>query len=79
MDADNRIGLLGIGAWLLGVIFIAMGLAGVFDAAQAADGPQCTTVYPRGFKVPKVSKASPTCSGGDLQATWRICTPRYNA
>jgi hypothetical protein len=74
----NAIGLLGIGAWLLGVIFIAMGLAGAFDAAQAADGPRCTTVYPRGFTVPKVSK-SPTCSGGDIQATWRKCTLRYTA
>lgn len=98
---SNAIGLLGIGAWLLGVIFIACGIGGIFNLPEPAKAEpyvaqethaQCTPEYPRGFTFPrviaKVTKQGkktvitmvpnelPTCTGGDLQSTWRVCTPR---
>lgn len=105
--ADNRIGLLGVAAWLLGVIFVACGIGGIFNlpedqvkpevhvayVAQTLN-PSCTIEYPRGFAYPRtttgtvklgkkqftvtVSKEPPTCTGGELQSTWRICTPRLS-
>ena len=101
MKREDAIGLLGIGAWLLGVLFIVCGLAGVFNTPEAAKAEpyvaqephaQCTLEYPRGFTYPRVTtkvtkqgkkavittvpNELPACTGGDLQSTWRVCTPR---
>jgi uncharacterized ferredoxin-like protein len=90
MDREsNAVGLIGIGAWLLGVIFVVCGLCGVFNTAHqvkpeeplVTQGPQCTLVYPRGFKLQKETKkisSSKTCTNGEFGSTWRACTPRTN-
>lgn len=89
MKREDTIGLLGIGMWLLGVLFVVCGLAGVFDLPP---GIKANCVTPVAAKAPKVTKAPaapkpqwglqeyfplPTCTGGDLQSTWRVCTPRF--
>lgn len=52
-----------------------------------ADGPRCTSTYPRGFKVtkppiPKPNKrltgSNQTCTNGEFGATWRMCVQRYS-
>jgi hypothetical protein len=60
---------------------VALGIlaAPVAPPAPAAEGPQCTYVYPRGFKVPKITKKKPVCKGGHIESTWRGCELRYKA
>jgi hypothetical protein len=83
-------GLLGIAAWLIGVVFVGSGQLGIWDAAPAkvtapsvtVSGPQCTLAYPRGLTpgtIARVTKRPKTCTDGDLQVTWRGCTLRYKA
>jgi hypothetical protein len=49
------------------------------EAVAAAYGPGCTSVYPRGFKVPRITNKHPVCQNGDLQSTWRGCELRYKS
>jgi hypothetical protein len=83
----TSIGLLGVAAWLVGVVFVGAGQLGTFDPPPAApsvvtSGPRCTFAYPRGldlWAIAKVTKHPETCENGDLQSTWRGCTPRFKA
>jgi hypothetical protein len=83
----TSIGLLGVAAWLVGVVFVGAGQLGTFDPPPAAPsivtyGPRCTFAYPRGLNprvIAKVTKQPKTCTDGDLQVTWRGCTLRYKA
>jgi hypothetical protein len=87
MNDGTSIGLLGIALWLVGVVFVGAGQLGTFDPPQAApsvvtSGPRCTFAYPRGFNpwvIARVTKQPKTCENGDLQSTWRGCTPRFKA
>lgn len=61
----------------------------VAEVASPIVGPSCTIAYPRGFTVyakapPKHTKtpkalSPPTCTNGDLGATWGHCVQRYPA
>jgi hypothetical protein len=89
MNDGTSIGLLGIALWLVGVVFVGAGQLGTFDppAVKVApsvvtSGPRCTFAYPRGLNprvLAKVTKQPETCVNGDLQSTWRGCTPRFKA
>lgn len=50
------------------------------SSAEVRDGPQCTFIYPRGFKVAHGTKRRPlkVCTNGDLESTWRGCETRHN-
>jgi hypothetical protein len=90
MNDGTSIGLLGIALWLVGVVFVGSGQLGIWDAAPpkvpapsvTVYSPQCTLAYPRGMNpwvIVKVTKYPKTCTGGDVQSTWRGCVPRFNA
>lgn len=60
---------------------LTLGLALGLCTPAWAHGPQCTSVYPRGFKVVKGTKKRPIilCVNGDLQTTWGACQSRWRA
>jgi hypothetical protein len=82
----TSIGLLGVAAWLVGVVFVGAGQLGTFDpppvkARVETTGPRCTSEYPRGLNpraLVRVTKKLKTCTGGDLQSSWRDCVSRFN-
>jgi hypothetical protein len=82
----TTIGLLGVAAWLIGVVFVGAGQLGTFDPPPMVkietSGPRCTFAFPRGMTpgaIARVTKKPKTCTDGDLQVTWGKCALRYNA